>query len=253
MTDNELKALVAGLATAQAKTDIQLAKMAIQSEKTDRKISELAEQHKKTDKILLKSDEQHNKTDKILLKSDEQHKKNDIRLEKIDKILFESAEQHKKNEIAHEILEKKILQVTTQLGNLGNIQGDIAEDLFRRNVVSLLKARGILIKNLGFRVKMPGTAEYDIVAENGKEIVVLEVKNKLSSRHIRRFLNVQLPKFRSEFPIYSNYKLYGAIGSLIISEELEQIAIDEGLFVFTQNMDGGASIINSSNFKAKSW
>ncbi|MCK5524114.1 MAG: hypothetical protein KAI83_13365 [Thiomargarita sp.] len=113
--------------------------------------------------------------------------------------------------------------MTTQLDDdMGKIpEDDIAEDLFRRNIVSLLAKRGIKVDNVGFHVTMPGTAEYDIVAENGKEVVVLEVKNKLSSRHIRRFLNVQLPKFKQEFPVYTDYKIYGALGSLIVSEALE--------------------------------
>lgn len=75
----------------------------------------------------------------------------------------------------------------------------------------------------------------------------------MSSRLLRRFLNVQLPRFKCEFPLYADYKIYGAIGSLIVSETLEQQAISEGLFVFTQSQDGGASITNPPNFQAKAW
>ena len=49
MTDEELKALVASLAIAQQKNDIQFAE-------TDRKIAELVEQQKKTDAQLAKTD-----------------------------------------------------------------------------------------------------------------------------------------------------------------------------------------------------
>jgi hypothetical protein len=193
-------------------------------------------------------------------KTDAQLAKTDAQLAKTDQKLAELIEQHKqteavqaKTEVGLTKLQKAVEQVTTRLGDLGNIQGDVAEDLFRRNIKLLLAERGIMVDNIGFHVTMPGTAEYDIVAENGKEVVVLEVKNKLSSRHIRRFLNVQLPKFKQEFPVYANYKIYGALGSLIISETLEQQAFDEGLFVFTQNKEGGASIANPKNFQAKVW
>jgi len=186
-------------------------------------------------------------------KTDVQLAKTDVQLAKTDEKLAELIEQHKKTEIGLAELQKTVEQVTTRLGDMGNIQGDVAEDLFRRNIVPLLAERGIMVDNVGFNVTMPGTAEYDIVAENGKEVVVLEVKNKLSSRHIRRFLNVQLPRFKREFPVYTDYKIYGAIGSLIVSETLEQQAAGEGLFVFTQTKDGGASIANPPNFQARVW
>ena len=169
-----------------------------------------------------------------------------IAQQKTDVKMAELIEQHKKTEIGLVELQKTVERVTTRLGDMGNIQGNVAEDLFRRNIVSLLAKRGLRIDNVGFHVTMPGTAEYDIVAENGQEVVVLEVKNKLSSRQIRRFLNMQLPRFKREFPVYANYKIYGAIGSLIVSEALEQEAENAGLFVFTQSKDGGASIANQS-------
>jgi hypothetical protein len=225
MTDYDLKELVGSLAIAQQKTDVKLA--------------ELIEQHKKTEIGQAKTDAQLARTD--------------TQLSKFDGKMMELVEQHKKTEAGLAKLQKTVEQVTTRLGDLGNIQGDVAEDLFRRNIIPLLAERGITVDNVGFHVTMPGTAEYDIVAENGKEVVVLEVKNKLSSRHIRRFLNVQLPKFKQEFPVYTDYKIYGAMGSLIISEALEQQAANEGLFVFTQTKDGGASIVNPPNFQAKVW
>jgi len=193
------------------------------------------------------------KTDVKMVELIEQQKKTDVQLAKTDEKLVELIEQHKKTEVGLAELQKTVEQVTTRLGDMGNIQGDVAEDLFRRNIVPLLAERGIMVDNIGFNVTMPGTAEYDIVAENGKEVVVLEVKNKLSSRHIRRFLNVQLPRFKREFPVYTDYKIYGAIGSLIVSETLEQQAAGEGLFVFTQTKDGGASIANPPNFQARVW
>ncbi|MDM8567210.1 DUF3782 domain-containing protein [Candidatus Halobeggiatoa sp. HSG11] len=186
-------------------------------------------------------------------RTDAQLAKTDIQLEKTDGKLAKLIEQHEKTEAGLLQLQKIVEKVTTKLGDLGNIQGSIAEDLFRRNIVQLLAERGIKVKNVGFHVTMPGTSEYDIVAENGKEVVVMEVKNKLSSRHIRRFLNVQLAKFKREFPIYANYKIYGAIGSLIVSEAIEKQAIEEGLFVFTQSKNGGASIVNPIEFEAKTW
>ena len=141
-------------------------------------------------------------------------------------------------------------QVTTDLGAIGNVQGDVAEDLFRRHVAQLLGERGILIDRVDTHLKTPH-AEYDIVAANGEQVVVLEIKNKLTSQDIQHFINVQLPQFKKEFPSFVHYKLYGAVGSLIVHEQLERQAAKAGLFVFTQSHKGGASIANKDNFQAR--
>ena len=53
--------------------------------------------------------------------------------------------------------------------------------------------------------------EYDIIAVNHKELVVVEVKNKVIPDHITHFIEVQLPKFKTLLPEYKNYKVYGGI------------------------------------------
>ena len=248
MTDAELKELVGSLAIAQRKTDIQMAKTDIQMAKTDKKLAELAERHEKRE---AQWDEKWNAK---MAEIDERHEKREAQWdEKWNAKMVELAEQHEKTEAGQQELQKAISQLSRRLGDMGNIQGDIAEDLFRRNVARLLKERGVLVKNVGFQVSMPGTAEYDIVAENAQEVVVLEVKNKMTLRLFRRFLERQLPRFKREFPIYADHKIYGAIGSLIVPEKLEQEAAENGLFIFTQSQDGGASIANPPNFQAKVW
>jgi len=195
-------------------------------------VASLAVAQQKTDAQLAKTDAQLAKTDAQLA---EFQKKSEARFERLEK--------------GFEKLQKNIDHVTTQLGGIGNIQGDVAEDLFRRNIAMLLTERGISIDRVKTKFKTDN-AEYDIVAINGNEVVVLEVKNRLTSHHIRHFINKQLPKFKHEHPTFTNHKLYGAVGSLVFPEQLERQAAGEGLFVFTQTKDG-ASIVNPENFQAK--
>lgn len=86
---------------------------------------------------------------------------------------------------------------------------------------------------------------------NGKDIVVVEVKNKLRNHDIEKFLTKQLPNFKILFPQYKDYNLYWGVWSLVVWEHQEQIAEKKGLFVFTQWEDWNAMIMNSDDFKAK--
>ena len=109
------------------------------------------------------------------------------------------------------------------------------------------------IDQIEFNLKAPGAGEYDIVAANGHEVVVLEVKNKLNPDHLQHFVKVQLPRFKQLFPIFADYTLYGAVGSLVVPEQIEQQAEKMGLFVFTQTAEGGAGIVNRDDFHARAW
>ena len=93
--------------------------------------------------------------------------------------------------------------------------------------------------------------EYDLMWINGKDIVVVEVKNKLKTDHIKKFLEKQLPVFKILFPQYKDYNLYWWIWSLVVWECQEKQAEKAGLFVFTQWEDWNAMIMNSDDFKAK--
>ena len=56
-------------------------------------------------------------------------------------------------------------------------------------------------------LKVPGSREYDIVLVNGREAAVLEIKNKLRSDDITKFVHTQLPQFKTAFSQYEQYKV----------------------------------------------
>ena len=92
-------------------------------------------------------------------------------------------------------------------GDIANVQGEIAEDLFRRNAPVALAVYGIQVDELHHYLKVPGSRKYDIVLVNGREAAVLEIKNKLRSDDITKFLHTQLPQFKTAFPQYEQYKV----------------------------------------------
>ena len=133
-------------------------------------------------------------------------------------------------------------QADKRWGDIANVQGEIAEDLFRRNASAALRSYGIRVDDVYTNLKVPGIREYDIVLVNGSEAVVLEIKNKLRGADISKFLHTQLPQFKTAFPRYEQYKVYGGIGALVMSREQEAAVSEAGLFVLTQGEDGAARL-----------
>jgi len=193
-------------------------------------ILELKESQKKTDAQLQRTDAQ-------IMELKESQKKTDEQLQKTGKRLDDVG--------------RKLDDIGKQLGDMGLVQGEIAEDLFYRNVKYLFRDRNLAFNQVRRNLKKKGKAEYDIVAVNDKNVLVIEVKNKLSARMIDNFVNKKLPGFKDAFPEYQDYRLIGGIASLVMKDEVARYAEDAGLYVLTQSVDGGAAIFNKKDFNAK--
>ena len=175
--------------------------------------------------------------------------------EEFDQRMREEKEERKKSrekfdrelEESRKRSEREMAELRKAIGGIGNVQGEIAEDLFRRNVQAALKSLGIQIESVRHHIKVAGVGEYDVVAVNGSQVVVFEIKNKLKGHDITRFLETQLTKFKEVFPEFKDHKVYGGIGALVMSEEQEAEAVSKGLFVLTQGEDGVAHIQGPKN------
>ena len=146
---------------------------------------------------------------------------------------------------------KKLDEIGRQLGDLGLVQGEVAEDLFYRNVRYLFRSRDMNFRDVKRNLKKKGFGEYDIVAVDGDAVLVIEVKNKLQKRMVDSPINKGLPKFKEAFPQYRDRRLLGGIGALVVKEDVGRYAEKVGLYVLTQTIEGGAALANRKNFKAK--
>ena len=137
--------------------------------------------------------------------------------------------------------------------------GQFMENLAEKDLLELLCERSIrvdkILPNLlaldddGYTRK----AEYDLVAHNGEEIVVVEVKTTLFKIDIDAFIS-KLGRFRSYFPRWKNYKVYGAM--IYMGEARNEIdkavpyAESEGLLLIRcpKGSTGMAKIVNLVGF-----
>ena len=166
--------------------------------------------------------------------------------------ILELKESQKKTDTQLEKTIRKLDEIGRQLGELGLVQGEVAEDLFYRNVRYIFKEeRDMIFGDVKRNLKKKGAGEYDIVAVNGDAVLVIEVKNKLQKRMVDRFAEKKLPKFKEIFPEFRGRRLFGGKGALVVKDDVSRYAEKAGLYVLTQTSEGGATLTNCKNFRAK--
>ena len=193
-------------------------------------ISELKESQKKTDSQILELKESQKKTDSQILALKESQQKTDEQMRRTD---------------------AKLDRIGKQLADLGLVQGEVAEELFYRNLRSLFRNRKVTFEKVRRNVKKKGKGEYDIVAVDEGRVLVVEVKNKLEKRMVNEFIEERLPRFKELFPEYARYRVQGGIGALVVKEDVGRYAEKAGLYVMTQTDEGGAALLNRDDFEPK--
>ncbi|MDX2250366.1 MAG: hypothetical protein SF052_26520 [Bacteroidia bacterium] len=130
--------------------------------------------------------------------------------------------------------------------------GKLMESLVEGDMVQLLKKRGISINRTSQRIRgnyRGHNYEFDIIAHNGEEIVVVEVKTTLRVKHVQDFLD-KLSQIRTWIPSYAEDKVYGAIAYLRAEENSDVFAEKEKLFVIRAT-GNSAAIVNPPEFEPR--
>ena len=91
--------------------------------------------------------------------------------------------------------------------------------------------------------------EFDIIAVNGDEVVVVEVKTTLRAKHVSKFLE-DMKQVKTWLHQYSSKRIYGAVAYLQAQDSADKMAENKGLFVIRATGDS-AAILNHPNFKPK--
>ena len=216
--------------------EIQKNSAAESKAKMDRFDEQLAKSRQEFDQRMREREEEARKSreafDRRMREREEEARKS---REAFDQRMRENDEQLRE---FREAFKKSIGEINRNLGGIGNTQGEIAEDLFRRNAKPALNDYGMHIDTVHHSLRATGAREYDIVAVNADQAVVFEIKTKLKAGDVAKFLQTQLPQFKSAFPEFKDYTVYGGVGALVMSKEQEIELSGMGLFVLTQGEDG---------------
>ena len=194
-------------------------------------------------------------TDRRMREGFEELKEGDKRLQKG---LEELKEGEKQLQRGHERVQRNIDKMSKEITSLRNLfesqWSRLIEALVDGKLVELLIERGINVTHTATNVEgkyQSRQYEFDILAVNGSEVVVVEVKSRLQVPDVKELLE-ELKQFKTWVPEYRDKKIYGAVAYLRVDENAIKYAENQGLFVIKAVGDS-ASMINSSDFQPRSW
>jgi hypothetical protein len=168
-----------------------------------------------------------------------------------DKKFKETDEKFKETDEKFKETDKKMKQLqelfTSQWGRL-------IESLVEGDLVKVLNEKGISVEKTLQRIKgnrQGESFEFDIIAVNGNEIVIVEVKTTLRPDDVKDFLK-KLGKAKTYLPEYADKVVYGAVAFLIADAGSEKMAENKGLYVIKAT-GNSSSIINAPDFKPRAF
>jgi len=197
---------------------------------------DVAQRFKETDKKFQDTDRKFQDTDRKFQDTDKRFKETDKK--------FQEMVQHSKE------TDQKFKEIHSELGGIGKSNGEIAEDFFYTALKASKKVDKLqfdfIDRNI-HRERNKIEAEYDIVLYNKYKVLIVEVKYHFRPQQLRNFYKDKLKRFRTLYPEYSEYKLYGAIAALTFEKEVLEEAQNYGFYILSQNNDK-MKLLNSDDF-----
>ena len=181
-------------------------------------IRELTESQKETDRQIKGLGKSQAETDRQLKETDRQLKETDRQLKRTD---------------AH---------FNTQWGRL-------VESLVEGDLVKKFNERGISVQRTVSNAKATVNQqeyEFDIIAINGDQVIVVEIKTTLRAKDVDYF-TIKLNNFKNFFPEYNDKKIHGAVAYIRSDSGVVRYSEKNGLFVIRAT-GNSSSIINAENF-----
>ena len=139
-------------------------------------------------------------------------------------------------------------------GRFDSRWGQFMESLVEGDLVPLLRERKIDVDTTSGRYRKRRNGEHmeiDIVALNGREAVVVEVKTILRPAAVRRFVE-KLCVFQDWFPDHRDRTIYGAMAYLESGEDVARYAERQGLLLIRAT-GSSASIVNAPDFRPRDY
>ena len=168
----------------------------------------------------------------------------------IKKFSVETDKLHISQKQTDDQMKRTDIKLDKFIGDTGNHWGKLGENLVKGSLVQRLKERGIKVEGVITNAKKGGI-EFDIIAINGKETVVVEVKATLDPSDVDKFKK-NIEKFKTLWSDFKQKTVYGAMAYLIkANRQAESLAEKEGFFVISAT--GDVIIKNEEGFKPKAF
>ncbi len=154
-------------------------------------------------------------------------------MKETDARMRETREQMKETDERMRKTDEKLERIGIHLGNITANQGDVAEEFFFNSLVKDMRLGSIRFEDVmknSSKQRGKIQEEYDLILTNGDSLAIIEVKYKVHQNDLAK-LDRKMQNFKKLFPIYQNFKQYGAIASFHINDDAKREALERGYFV----------------------
>jgi hypothetical protein len=181
----------------------------------------------------------------------ETFKETDRRMKETERLLKESGaetdrllkESGLKTDQRMEKLQQQVKYTNKYMGSLTNRFGELVEHLVAPNIIEKFNALDYKFSEIGRNCEFMNKdtdnvdAEVDILLENGKYSIAVEVKVKPDTKDVED--HIERLKFLRRFKDGKGDKreIRGAIASAIMPNEVKEMALQAGLYVIEQSGD----------------
>ena len=172
---------------------------------------------------------------------------------KIDELRKSQKETDRQMKQTDKLMEKQIKETKSLRTLFKGHWGTLMETLVEGDLIKLLKEKKIPVEQTAQNLKGKWEGkewEIDILAINGNEVVVVEVKTTLTVSYVKNFIKNILKNFTVLNPLYKGKTIYGAVAYLKANQSSHTYAEKEGLFVIKAT-GSSSSIINRKGFRPK--
>jgi hypothetical protein len=136
--------------------------------------------------------------------------------------------------------DRRLDKVSKMLGNIGNNQGDVAEEFFYNSLKSKPTLAGIdydFIEPNAHRSKNKIEDEYDILLVNGKDVAIIETKYKAHTSDVEKLMNKKYENFQKLYPEYKDYNHHLGLASFNINEDVKELASQNNVILIQRKGD----------------
>ncbi|MDR0411332.1 MAG: hypothetical protein LBH75_05085 [Treponema sp.] len=189
-------------------------------------------------------------TDRLIRELREESKETDRRMQETDHLIRELREESKETD-------RLIKELSKNVGGVNNTLGSWAEETVAANLSKKFNALGYNLtetaRNKLFTKDGQTFAEVDILLENGKYIMPVEVKATLTVEDIDGHLK-RLGRVRECLDLRGEKRrVIGAVAGMITSREALRYAQDNGLYVVMQSGDSAEIAPAPEGFTPRVW
>ena len=166
-------------------------------------------------------------------------------------------EQMKLNAIAQratdeqmKLTDEKLGRIGAMLGNIGQNQGDVAEEFFYNSLKVTQTLAGVhydFIDKSISRTSNGVSDEFDMILVNGQDVAIVEVKYKAHEKDLDKLLTKKIDNFKKLFPAYKDYRHHLVLATFHLYKEVKERALQNNVIVLQRKGDIVESYLPVSN------